>query len=53
MNALASPLTYPWDRQTPDVGTLMTLRPGLHWVRMPMPTSDTLAILSPLTMPRA
>ncbi|AWI53310.1 Zn-dependent hydrolase [Aquabacterium olei] len=37
MNALASPLTYPWDRLTPDVGTLMTLRPGLHWVRMPMP----------------
>jgi hypothetical protein len=37
MNALTSPLTYPWDRQTPDVGTLMTLRPGLHWVRMPMP----------------
>lgn len=32
-----SPLTYPWERQTPAVGELMTLAPGLHWVRMPMP----------------
>jgi glyoxylase-like metal-dependent hydrolase (beta-lactamase superfamily II) len=32
-----SPLHYPWDKATPAPGELMTLRPGLHWVRMPMP----------------
>ncbi len=40
MNAPSAPspaLTYPWGKTTPDVGTCMTLRPGLHWVRMRMP----------------
>lgn len=31
------PLSYPWGSTQVDTGTLMTLRPGLHWVRMPMP----------------
>ena len=38
MNAPASsPLTYPWDRQTPATGDMLSLFAGLHWVRMPMP----------------
>jgi len=32
-----SQLTFPWDKAQPAVGELMTLAPGLHWVRMPMP----------------
>lgn len=31
------PLHHPWDQATPTPGERMTLRPGLHWVRMPMP----------------
>jgi glyoxylase-like metal-dependent hydrolase (beta-lactamase superfamily II) len=30
-------LHYPWGQDLPATGELMTLRPGLHWVRMPMP----------------
>lgn len=30
-------LTYPWEKAQPATGELMTLAPGLHWVRMPMP----------------
>jgi len=32
-----STLSYPWDKAQPAFGEMMTLRPGLHWVRMPMP----------------
>jgi glyoxylase-like metal-dependent hydrolase (beta-lactamase superfamily II) len=35
--AQAAPLAYPLDKQQPGIGAMMTLRPGLHWVRMPMP----------------
>jgi glyoxylase-like metal-dependent hydrolase (beta-lactamase superfamily II) len=28
---------YPWGDALPAPGTLMTLRPGLHWLRMPLP----------------
>lgn len=30
-------LQYPWDNTQPAAGEWMTLRPGLHWVRMPLP----------------
>jgi len=30
-------LVYPWDDEIPATGTWLTLRPGLHWVRMPLP----------------
>ncbi|MFT3856815.1 MAG: MBL fold metallo-hydrolase [Aquabacterium sp.] len=35
----ASPtgLTYPWGKLTPEPGEWLSLRPGLHWIRMPMP----------------
>lgn len=33
----ASGLGFPWGRTHPAPGERMTLRPGLHWVRMPMP----------------
>jgi glyoxylase-like metal-dependent hydrolase (beta-lactamase superfamily II) len=32
-----SPLTYPLGKTQPAVGELIALRPGLHWLRMPMP----------------
>jgi glyoxylase-like metal-dependent hydrolase (beta-lactamase superfamily II) len=32
-----TPLHYPLDKAHPAPGEMMTLRPGLHWVRMPMP----------------
>ncbi len=28
---------YPWGDALPAPGALMTLRPGLHWLRMPLP----------------
>ena len=36
MNPLESELTYLRD-DVPELGTWLTLRPGLHWVRMPLP----------------
>ncbi len=30
-------LHHPWDKAMPATAERMTLRPGLHWVRMPMP----------------
>jgi glyoxylase-like metal-dependent hydrolase (beta-lactamase superfamily II) len=35
--ASASPLSYPWGDTLPETGQSQELRPGLHWVRMPMP----------------
>ena len=32
-----TPLAYPWGDTLPETGALLTLRAGLHWVRMPMP----------------
>lgn len=32
-------LVYPWDKTTPDIGTLIEVAPRLHWVRMPLPFS--------------
>jgi glyoxylase-like metal-dependent hydrolase (beta-lactamase superfamily II) len=37
LNDPAAALHYPWGQDLPATGELMTLRPGLHWVRMPMP----------------
>lgn len=37
MPAPTSPLHYPFDKTSPTAGEWMTLRPGLHWIRMPMP----------------
>jgi len=36
MNAQEHELTYPW-ADVPALGTLVTLRPGVHWLRMPLP----------------
>lgn len=36
-SALTPHLHYPWGSTQPDEGALMTLLPGLHWVRMPLP----------------
>jgi len=36
MNPHEHELTYPWT-DLPALGTWTTLRPGLHWVRMPLP----------------
>jgi glyoxylase-like metal-dependent hydrolase (beta-lactamase superfamily II) len=30
-------LSYPWAQSEPGLGDWMTLRQGLHWVRMPLP----------------
>lgn len=30
-------LQYPWGQSHPDTGRLMTVKPGIHWVRMPLP----------------
>lgn len=30
-------LHYPWGSSEPALGDWMTLRPGIHWVRMPLP----------------
>lgn len=30
-------LSYPLDKAQPGIGDMMTLRPGVHWLRMPMP----------------
>ena len=30
-------LTYPWGEAKPITGELMTLIPGVHWLRMPLP----------------
>jgi glyoxylase-like metal-dependent hydrolase (beta-lactamase superfamily II) len=32
-----SPLIYPWGGTLPTPGNTLTLRPGLHWLRMPLP----------------
>lgn len=37
MPSQASAIHYPLDKAHPAPGELMTLRPGLHWLRMPMP----------------
>ena len=38
MSEAAHPLpSHPWGDTIPTPGTLMTLRPGIHWVRMPLP----------------
>ena len=36
MNPNEHELQYPW-AEAPATGTWLTLRPGLHWVRMPLP----------------
>jgi glyoxylase-like metal-dependent hydrolase (beta-lactamase superfamily II) len=36
MNPHEHELTYPW-ADVPAPGTLTTLRPGVHWLRMPLP----------------
>lgn len=36
MNALEHELEYPW-ADVPAPGTVVELRPGLHWVRMRLP----------------
>jgi len=36
MNPHEHELTYPWN-EVPALGAWTTLRPGLHWVRMPLP----------------
>ncbi len=36
MNPNESELTYPW-ADVPALGSVVTLRPGLHWVRMRLP----------------
>ena len=36
MNPQEHELTYPW-ADVPPPGTLVTLRPGVHWLRMPLP----------------
>jgi glyoxylase-like metal-dependent hydrolase (beta-lactamase superfamily II) len=36
MNPQEHELTYPW-ADVPAPGTLVTLRPGVHWLRMPLP----------------
>ena len=36
MNPHEHELTYPW-ADVPAPGTLITLRPGVHWLRMPLP----------------
>lgn len=33
----AASLSYPWGDAQPAPGSVLTLRPGLHWVRMPLP----------------
>lgn len=33
----SAPLHHPWGDQRPPVGEWLTLQPGLHWVRMPLP----------------
>jgi glyoxylase-like metal-dependent hydrolase (beta-lactamase superfamily II) len=35
--AAQSAVSYPWGQAKPATGELMTLRPGVHWVRMPLP----------------
>lgn len=36
LNALEHQLTYPWS-DVPAPGTVITLRPGMHWLRMGLP----------------
>jgi glyoxylase-like metal-dependent hydrolase (beta-lactamase superfamily II) len=36
MNPQEHELTYPW-ADVPEPGAFITLRPGLHWLRMPLP----------------
>ena len=37
MNPNEAQLQYPWVDAIPSTGTVMTLRPGVHWLRMPLP----------------
>jgi glyoxylase-like metal-dependent hydrolase (beta-lactamase superfamily II) len=37
LNPLERELTYLWNDEVPLPGTWITLRPGVHWVRMPLP----------------
>jgi glyoxylase-like metal-dependent hydrolase (beta-lactamase superfamily II) len=37
VNPLEHLLTYPWGETLPATGTVTTLRPGVHWLRMPLP----------------
>lgn len=37
MNPNERELVYPWGDEVPATGTWLTLRPGVHWVRMPLP----------------
>lgn len=37
LNPLEHELTYPLGDALPATGTVITLRPGLHWLRMPLP----------------
>jgi glyoxylase-like metal-dependent hydrolase (beta-lactamase superfamily II) len=37
MNLLESQLDYPLGDTLPDLGTVLTLAPGLNWLRMPLP----------------
>ncbi|RTL30825.1 MAG: MBL fold metallo-hydrolase [Burkholderiales bacterium] len=37
MSSSSPPLHYPLGQAQPGPGELMSLRPGLHWLRMPMP----------------
>ncbi|MEM7329578.1 MAG: MBL fold metallo-hydrolase [Pseudomonadota bacterium] len=34
-----APLSYPFGKDTPEVGDTMEVAPGIHWVRMPLPFS--------------
>jgi glyoxylase-like metal-dependent hydrolase (beta-lactamase superfamily II) len=36
LNPFESQLAYPW-AEVPATGSVLTLRPGLHWLRMPLP----------------
>lgn len=37
MNPHEHELDYPWGDTLPETGSVVTLRPGLHWLRMPLP----------------
>ena len=37
LNLVEHQLAYPWADDIPATGSVITLRPGLHWLRMPLP----------------
>jgi len=37
MNLLEHELTYPFEDQLPEPGRTIEVRPGVHWLRMPLP----------------